>query len=135
MPRVRRTEICAEDEVQAFHLINRCVRRTFLCGKDRRSKKDYSHRKEWIRARLEELAGIFGIDVLSFDGFDDFLLGFVAPGSIRFLGAKVGGSHQWVDALAGAQRGICTVFQQQFHCSQVGALGLATARWFCNEEG
>ncbi|MFN9721163.1 MAG: transposase, partial [Planctomycetota bacterium] len=40
--------------------------RTYLCGKDRRSKKDYSHRKEWIRARLEELAGIFGIDVLSF---------------------------------------------------------------------
>ena len=66
MPRVKRTEICAEDEVQAFHLINRCVRRTYLCGKDRRSKKDYSHRKEWIRARLEELAGIFGIDVLSF---------------------------------------------------------------------
>ena len=47
-------------------MINRCVRRTFLCGKDRRSRKDYSHRKEWIRSRLEELAGIFGIDVLGF---------------------------------------------------------------------
>ncbi|MFN9976669.1 MAG: hypothetical protein ACK58T_42885, partial [Phycisphaerae bacterium] len=58
MPRVNRTEICASDEIQAFHLINRCVRRTFLCGKDRRSRKDYSHRKEWIRERLEELAGM-----------------------------------------------------------------------------
>jgi hypothetical protein len=66
MPRVNRTEICASDEIQAFHLINRCVRRTFLCGKDRRSGKDYSHRKEWIRERLEELAGIFGIDVMAF---------------------------------------------------------------------
>ena len=66
MPRVKRVEICAEEEVQAFHLINRCVRRTFLCGKDRRSGRDYSHRKEWIRERLEEMAGIFGIDVLSF---------------------------------------------------------------------
>ena len=66
MPRMNRTEICASDEVQAFHLINRCVRRTYLCGKDRRSGKDYSHRKEWIRERLEELAGIFGIDVLGF---------------------------------------------------------------------
>ncbi|MCA9035977.1 MAG: hypothetical protein KDA91_12655 [Planctomycetaceae bacterium] len=47
MPRVNRVEICAEDEVQAFHLINRCVRRTHLCGRDRRSGKDYSHRKEW----------------------------------------------------------------------------------------
>ena len=66
MPRVRRTEICAQDEVQAFHLINRCVRRTYLCGKDRKSGKDYSHRKQWIRDRLEELAGIFGMDVLGF---------------------------------------------------------------------
>ena len=66
MPRVNRTEMCASEEVQAFHLINRCVRRTYLCGKDRRSGKDYSHRKEWIRERLEELAGIFGIDVLGF---------------------------------------------------------------------
>ena len=57
MPRVKRTEICAEDEAQAFHLINRCVRRTYLCGKDHRSKENYSHRKESIRARLEELAG------------------------------------------------------------------------------
>ena len=66
MPRVNRTELCAAEEIQAFHLINRCVRRTYLCGKDRRSGKDYSHRKEWIRQRLEELAGIFGIDVLGF---------------------------------------------------------------------
>ena len=66
MPRVNRKELCAAEEIQAFHLINRCVRRTYLCGKDRRSGKDYSHRKEWIRERLEELAGIFGIDVLGF---------------------------------------------------------------------
>jgi REP element-mobilizing transposase RayT len=66
MPRVKRTEICAEEEIQAFHLINRCVRRTFLCGKDRRSGKDYSHRKQWIRERLEELAGIFALDILGF---------------------------------------------------------------------
>ena len=63
---MNRKEICAEEKIQAFHLINRCVRWAFLCGKDRRSKQDYSHRKEWIRARLEELAGIFGIDVLDF---------------------------------------------------------------------
>ena len=66
MPRVNRSEICASSEIQAFHLINRCVRRTFLCGRDKRSGKDYSHRKQWIRDRLEELAGIFGIDILGF---------------------------------------------------------------------
>ena len=73
MPRLNRTEICVSDEVQAFHLINRCVRRTYLCGKDRRSGKDYSHRKAWIRERLEELAGIFGIDVLGFAALSNHL--------------------------------------------------------------
>jgi hypothetical protein len=57
MPQVNRTEICASTEFQPFHLIKRCVRRTFLCGKGRRSGKDYLHRKEWIRERLEKLAG------------------------------------------------------------------------------
>ena len=66
MPRVNRTEICATDEIQVFHLINRCVRRTFLCGEEVNTGKDYSHRKEWIRCRLEELAGIFAVDVMSF---------------------------------------------------------------------
>ena len=66
MPRVNRTELCAEDEVQVFHLINRCVRRTFLCGVNPDTGKDYSHRKQWIRDRLEELAGIFGLDVMAF---------------------------------------------------------------------
>ena len=34
MPRVNRREIFADAEIQVFHVINRCVRRTFLCGSD-----------------------------------------------------------------------------------------------------
>ena len=64
MPRVNRREIFADDEIQAFHVINRCVRRTFLCGKDRKTGRDFSHRKQWLRDRLEVLAGIFAVDVL-----------------------------------------------------------------------
>jgi REP element-mobilizing transposase RayT len=66
MPRVNRREIVADSEIQVFHAINRCVRRTHLCGKDRRTRKDYSHRKEWVRERLEFLAGVFGVDILGF---------------------------------------------------------------------
>jgi len=44
-----------------------------LCGKDKRSGKDYSHRKQWIRHRLEELAGIFGIDILGFSVMSNHL--------------------------------------------------------------
>jgi REP element-mobilizing transposase RayT len=66
MPRVNRREIFSETDVQAFHLISRCVRRNHLCGRDRRSGRDYSHRREWIRCRLEELAGVFAIETLSY---------------------------------------------------------------------
>jgi REP element-mobilizing transposase RayT len=66
MPRVNRREIVADGEIQVFHVVNRCVRRTHLCGRDRQSRKDYSHRRDWIRQRLEFLAGIFAVDVLGF---------------------------------------------------------------------
>lgn len=38
----------------------------FLCGVDRYSGQNFDHRKTWIRHRLEQLAGIMAIDVLSF---------------------------------------------------------------------
>ncbi len=66
LPRVNGREIFADDEIQAFHMINRCVRRTFLCGMDRKTGRDFSHRKQWIRDRLEVLAGIFAVDELGF---------------------------------------------------------------------
>ena len=66
MPRLNRSEICSTEEVQIFHLVNRCVRRTYLCGYDKDTGRDYSHRREWVCQRLEELAAIFGLDILSF---------------------------------------------------------------------
>jgi len=66
MPRVNRSDILATGEIQVFHVVNRCVRRTHLCGRDSDSKKDYSHRKEWIRRRLEFLAGVFALEILSY---------------------------------------------------------------------
>jgi hypothetical protein len=36
----------------------RCVRQAYLCGKDSHTKKDYSHRRGWIRERMEQLAAL-----------------------------------------------------------------------------
>lgn len=36
MPRLNHSEIRAADEIQAFQLVNLCVRRTSHCGKDQR---------------------------------------------------------------------------------------------------
>jgi REP element-mobilizing transposase RayT len=66
MPRPLRSEIYSPSEVSILHCVQRCVRRAFLSGVDDYSGKDYSYRKEWIRQRIEKLASVFGIDVLTY---------------------------------------------------------------------
>ncbi len=66
MPAYARHEIVADECVGLYHCIVRCVRRAFLCGDDPVSAKNYDHRKEWIRLRLQELAAIFGIDICGY---------------------------------------------------------------------
>ena len=66
MPRVPRAEVFDPDQVCILHLVQRCVRRSFLTGVDPVLGKDFSFRREWIRARMERLASVFAIDVLSY---------------------------------------------------------------------
>jgi REP element-mobilizing transposase RayT len=44
-----------------YHLISRCVRRSWLCG--RNSGKNYDHRKQWLKSRMFHLAKYFAVDV------------------------------------------------------------------------
>ena len=46
MPRIRRRFLLEPAEVGVYHCINRCVRRSFLCGTDPVSGKNYDHRKQ-----------------------------------------------------------------------------------------
>ena len=55
--------VVAEGEVAAYHCVARCVRRAFLCGQDALTGKSFEHRREWVRERLELLAGNFAVDV------------------------------------------------------------------------
>jgi len=66
MPRPLRCELFLPHEVSICHVVQRCVRRMFLAGLDDRTGKDYTYRREWIRQRLEKLASVFAIDVLSY---------------------------------------------------------------------
>ncbi len=66
MPRPKRCEIFSPLEVSILHVVQRCVRRAYLSGFDDVTGKDFSYRKEWIRQRIEKLASVFGIDVLSY---------------------------------------------------------------------
>ena len=66
MARRNRAEVVVEDEVGVYHCIQRVVRRAFLCGVDRLSGNSYDHRRNWIRDRLEFLAGLFGVEIAAF---------------------------------------------------------------------
>jgi hypothetical protein len=48
-----------------YHCINRCVRRSWLCGYDRYSKRSFGRRKPWVEARILEL-GVFACGIYSY---------------------------------------------------------------------
>ncbi|MFK8113106.1 MAG: transposase, partial [Rubripirellula sp.] len=66
MPRPQRAEQFDPGEICILHTVQRCVRRAWLAGLDQATGKDYSFRKEWIRRRMEALASVFAVDVLSY---------------------------------------------------------------------
>ncbi len=66
VPRPLRAELFDPNEVCIVHCVQRCVRRAFLAGEDPVSGKNYEFLREWIRERLECIASIFGVDVLTY---------------------------------------------------------------------
>lgn len=66
MARAPRRETFDPNTVGIYHLVNRCVRRCFLCGYDDYAKRSYEHRRGWVRHRLIFLASTFAFDCLTF---------------------------------------------------------------------
>ena len=65
MPRPRKEQISLSD-TPYYHLVSRCVRRTFLCGFDKETQQSYEHRKDLIVDRLRLLSSLFAIDICSY---------------------------------------------------------------------
>ena len=65
MTRARKTLI-AVDATSYYHIYVRAVRRSFLCGEDKVSGRNFDHRKQWLEDELLRLSEIFAIDVSAY---------------------------------------------------------------------
>jgi len=61
-----RKNLVSVEDTPYYHLISRCVRRTYLCGVDQSTGKSYEHRRQWIEDRLRVLSSLFAIDLCSY---------------------------------------------------------------------
>ncbi|MBL8262722.1 MAG: hypothetical protein JNM58_09860 [Xanthomonadaceae bacterium] len=58
-----RSQIAPLHSPGAFHCVQRCVRRAFLCGVDRYSGQSFEHRRGWIEQRIRLVAECFAVAI------------------------------------------------------------------------
>jgi hypothetical protein len=61
-----RSQLIDASHAGTYHCINRCVRRSWLCGFDRYTNKSFEHRKDWLEHRILEMGEIFACGIYGY---------------------------------------------------------------------
>jgi REP element-mobilizing transposase RayT len=61
-----RKELVSIDATPYYHIVSRCVRRTFLCGYDNTTQTSYEHRRQWLEERIRLLSSLFAVDLCAY---------------------------------------------------------------------
>ncbi|WP_197467988.1 transposase [Neptuniibacter marinus] len=61
-----RKELVSIQDTPYYHVVSRCVRRSYLCGVDYSTGKSYEHRRQWIEDRIRILSSLFTIDICAY---------------------------------------------------------------------
>ncbi|WP_430517933.1 transposase, partial [Aliivibrio sp.] len=63
---VPRSQLICSEATPYYHIVSRCVRRSYLCGIDEHTQQNYEHRRGWIEDKLKELSAMFCIDICAY---------------------------------------------------------------------
>jgi REP element-mobilizing transposase RayT len=58
-----RSQLIDPHRILHYHLVSRCVRRGWLCGRDPVTQKNYQHRRKWLEQRLHLLVACFAVSL------------------------------------------------------------------------
>ncbi len=63
---IARSQLIDRERGGFHHIVSRCVRRAWLCGRDSLTGRDYSHRRGWIEKRLLLLTKAFSVQAYGY---------------------------------------------------------------------
>jgi REP element-mobilizing transposase RayT len=68
-----RKQLASIDDTPYYHIVSRCVRKSFLCGFDKQSGISYEHRRQWIENRIRILGSIFPLQICAYSVMSNHL--------------------------------------------------------------
>ena len=90
-----------------YHLISRCVRRAWLCGKDPLTGRSFDHRRQWIEDRMLKLASCFTVELYAYAVMSNHyhIVLYVDPKAPRKLSAGEV-AHRWITLCPPTRHGL-----------------------------